>query len=276
MIRHRLFVGLLFFVLCACAGRPTAVTPTAEPTRPPATPTLTASPIPTSTPATAEPARPEEAILILEPGPGSRLTSPIRVAGVADPTFEQTLVVRLVSADGAELALVPAQIEADMGQRGPFAIDVPFTVSGEEQAFIQVYTTSARDGGVTHLSAVGVTLADSGSAAVVPVTLQPERIAVAQPVLGATVSGGVARVEGFGLAGFEQTLVIEVQDEAGAVVGSQPVIVAAPDLGQPGPFSADVPYVVTTGGPGRIAVRDISPAFGGDVHVSSVEITLQP
>jgi len=57
-------------------------------------------------------------------------------------------------------------------------------------------------------------------------------------------------------------------------VGMQPVTVQAPDLGIPGPFSADVPYQGASAGPGRIVVRDPSPAFEGDYHLASVEITI--
>lgn len=227
----------------------------------------------TPDPGTAEPG--EEAILILEPGNGSRVTSPVRVAGIADPTFEQALVVRLVLDDGSELTLEPAQIDAELGQRGPFEVEVPFSVSGERQAFIQVYATSARDGGVTHLAAVGVTITDAGPEEIVPATPHPERIAIFEPQNTATLSGNVVHVEGFALASFEQTLVVEVLDTAGNVIASEPIIVQAPDLGQPGPFSADVPYTVAETGPGRIVVRDPSPAFGGDTHLASVEVTLE-
>jgi hypothetical protein len=220
------------------------------------------------------PAAPDEAILILEPGPGSRLTSPIHVAGIADPTFEQNLVARLLLDDGSELALMPAQIQAELGQRGNFAVDIPFAISGERQAFLQVYATSARDGGVTHLASVGLTVADSEPENIIPVTPHPERIVIHQPAPGETISGGTAHVEGFGLASFEQTLLVEVVDEAGNVVGSQPVTVNAPELGQPGSFSVDVPYSAAFNGPGRIVVRDISPAFGGDTHRATVEVTL--
>src|SRR3989304_3053114 len=47
----------------------------------------------------SSPGRPqlrEEAILILEPGPGSRLTSPLRVAGGGGPAFAPTLGVTVV------------------------------------------------------------------------------------------------------------------------------------------------------------------------------------
>jgi len=194
---------------------------------------------------------------------------------MADPTFEQSLVATIILADGSALVTVPIQIMADTGQRGPFEVDIPFTVQGEQQAFIQVYAASARDGGITHLSSVGVTLADSGEAELRTVEPQPERITLFQPVLGQAVSGGMIHVEGFGIAGFEQTLIVEVLYTDGTVIGSQPVIVQAPDLGQPGFFSADVAYQATSAGPGRVVVRDESPAFGGNVHLSSVEINFE-
>ncbi len=83
-------------------------------------------------------------------------------------------------------------------------------------------------------------------------------------------------VEGFGLASFEQTLVIEVYDEMGALVGQQPVTVESAEMGQYGPFHGEVSYQVETAGAGRVVVRDPSPAFGGDVHLSSVEVRLAP
>ncbi|MCL4266640.1 MAG: hypothetical protein KJ069_25825 [Anaerolineae bacterium] len=248
----------------------------------PPTSTVIASATPAATtmaaPAPTQPrdTTPAEAILIQEPGPGSRVTSPLLVRGLADSTFEQNLVVRLVDANGVELGLTAVTIAAEMGQRGPFEATLPFTVSGEQQAFIQVFATSPRDGGVTHLNAVGVMLTD-GVAEIRPLLPHTtERIVITQPALAATISGGAVQISGVGVASFEQTLLVELLGEDGAVLASQPVIVNAPDLGQPGEFSAELPYSVATAGPGRIVVRDISPAFGGDTHVTSVEVTLSP
>ncbi len=275
-MENRVLLLLTLFVMTACAP----VSPTTETAVP-----LISAPLITETATgtnAAAPAIPEadvapiEAILIQEPGPGSRLTSPLLVRGQADSTFEQNLVVRLVDANGTELGLTAVTIAAEMGQRGPFEATLPFTVSGEQQAFIQVFATSPRDGGVTHLNAVGVTLTD-GAAEIRPFTTDAsERITITQPALAAQISGGVVQVSGVGIASFEQTLVVEVLGEDGTVLSSQPVIVNAPDLGQPGEFSAELPYSVAATGPGRIVVRDVSPAFGGDVHVSSVEVTLSP
>jgi hypothetical protein len=306
----RLFFFLMMLIfLAGCTGdQPTAVpqptaavsaqdtaapTPTLAPDAPTTAPTAAVPPTEpsaqeTAPPANAQPTAPatstvgpgqfggEEAILIQEPGPGWRLTSPIHVAGIADPTFEQNLVVRLLLDDGTELALTPVTIVADVGQRGPFAVDLPFTVSGERQAFLQIYATSARDGGITHLSSVGLTIADSGEENRPPFTpMTDERIKITDPVLNASISGGVIFIAGTALASFEQTLVVEVLDESGAVIGSESVIVDAPELGVPGTFQLALPYTAGVTGPGRVVVRDVSPAFGGDVHLASVEIRFE-
>ena len=84
------------------------------------------------------------------------------------------------------------------------------------------------------------------------------------------------QVTGRGLASFEQTLIIELLNEEGAVIEMQPLNVLAPDLGQPGTFTAQFAYSVGETTPARLVVRDPSPAFGGDVHLASVEVFLAP
>lgn len=257
---------------------------TATPIPAPPAPTHTAlppaaSPLPTIGPTPSPPApsiEAEEAILILEPGPGSRLTSPLHVSGIADPTFEQTLGVRLVLDDGTQLAAGPAMIHTELGTRGPFDGELSFSVSSERNALLQVFDASARDGGITHLASVGVTLAPGGPADVVPAAPHPEAIVIHQPEAGATVSGGTVLVEGVGVASFEGTLVVEVYDAEGLLVGSEPLIAAAPEMGQPGTFSVSVPYSVSSAGPGRVRVVDPLPAFNGIGHVASVELMLEP
>jgi len=264
-------------------AEPTALPPTPMPPAATATPPPEPSPtLESATPtseATAPPvsgAQPAEAILILEPGPASRVTSPVHIAGLADPTFEQTLVVRVLLVDGTEVATTPVTIAADAGQRGPFETDMFLNVPGGGNIFIQVFSQSARDGGTTHLASVAVVLGQGGPAMVVPGRPHPDDINIEQPSSGQTISAGMLHVQGIALASFEQTLLIELHDADGNVIASQSVIVNAPDLGEPGPFSADIPYSVSAPGPGRVVVRDLSPAFGGDVHLASVEVDLNP
>jgi hypothetical protein len=248
---------------------------TDEPTSPPASqPVSGGTQIPS--PAPDVPRGTAEAIAILEPGPGSRLTSPVHIAGVADGTFEQTLAIRIVLDDGSLLAEAVTTIEGDMGERGPYAADVPFSLEGERNALIQVYDVSARDGGILHLNSVGVILMEDGEVDVRDASAEPEAIVIERPAMGERISGGMVHVEGIGIASFEGTLVVEVYDAAGNKVGEQPLIVDAPDMGQPGSFSVDVAYAVVEEGPGRIVVVDPLPAFDGIGHIASVEVILVP
>jgi len=246
------------------------------------TPTLPAehTATPTGLPPTASPTvafgGPPEAIAILSPGNSARLVGPLTVEGIADPTFENHLGLRLLTMDGATLAEGAAIIEAPIGQRGPFEGELAFSVLAEQPALLQVFASSARDGELTHLSSVVITLAPGGDENLVLQAEQAERIQINQPTQGAVVEGGALMVTGFGWASFENTLVAEVYDADGSLVGQAPITIDSAELGQPGDFSVELSYSVTDSGPGRIVVWDPSPAFGGPVHLASVEVELRP
>lgn len=246
------------------------------PSAAPATRAATASVTP---PTALAPALPPEAIQILEPGPGSRLVSPMTVrVQTTRPAFEQTLTLRVLSDDGREL-IAPQAIAASQAEGGrlTFNAALTFSVTEERHAFLQAYLTSPRDGGVTHLASTWMRLMPDGAVHIEPAEVDPaEQLHLVLPEAGARLTGGSVHVEGVGLASFEQTLLIEVHDVAGNIIGLQPVLVQAPDWGVAGPFAAEVAYTLTEAGPGRIVVRDLSPAHGDDVHRASVEVELAP
>ncbi len=257
-------------ILFACSLG-SGATPSAMPT-----PIPTADPVPGETPAPAEPV---EVIRITTPGQGSRLVSPMNVHVTTTlPAFENTLTLRVLLDDGTDLVPPQAVVGTEVGG-GALAFDasLTFSVAEERPAFLQAYLASPRDGGVTHLASVVVTALPEGAEDLRPAAgEEAERLQISTPAAGDSLQGGVVHVEGIGVASFEQTLLIEVVDAYGAVIGLQPVLVEAPDFGLPGPFAADVTYMLTAAGPGRVVVRDISPAHGGDIHRSSVEVDLAP
>ena len=224
---------------------------------------------------------PEEAILILTPGSGSRLVGEVLVEGIADSTFEQNLVVQVVALRDAGpevLAQQPVTIQTELGQRGPFAADIVFDFEGEveQPGEVRVFSSSPRDGGLTHLATAQVSLAASGLPEIRAADPHDELIAITSPSAGDTIRGGMVRVEGIALASFEQTLLVEVYDADGHLATRAHVTVAAPDYGNWGPFYTDVPYTVGAAGPGRIVVIDPSPAFGQSLHLASVGVRLEP
>ncbi|MBF8257506.1 MAG: hypothetical protein HW375_2413 [Anaerolineales bacterium] len=290
LVKLRTWSFLLIAVTLAACGSLPAVRLTVIPS-------LTAGITP------SQPGLPEEAILILAPGNGSRLVGQVHVEGIADSTFEQTLVIQVVlfpaegqdgAGDGGQvLAQQPVMIQAELGQRGPFAADVPFdlTEASDQPGEVRVYAASPRDGGITHLASAQVTLAASGESDLRAEETHAERIVITAPSPAGVVAGGTAHVEGVALASFEQNLVVELYDVEGVLIGSAPTTiaprpsiessaegrgVAAVDMGVPGPFAVDVAYTLAAAGPGRIVVLDPSPAFGQTLHLASVEVQIEP
>jgi hypothetical protein len=271
MIDRIIFLAFILVICLTACGSSGEQTPEALPV--PATPDAVITETPAALPAAGALV---EAIQILEPGPGSQVSTPLHVAGIADPTFEQNLVVRVLDENGTQLALAPTTIQAEAGQRGLFAIDLTLPADAAGPLFLQVYATSARDGGITHLDAAIVNLVTPGSEQIHTLEPASERIQILSPGIGQTISGGVLLLEGYGWASFEQTLVVELYDEQGNRITMQPVIVQSPEMGQPGQFRAELNYTLDAPQAGRMVVRDPSAAFEGDVHLSSVELRLEP
>lgn len=261
---------------CSLAEVPVTTTPV------PATTTASPPPSDTQAPATAtlgpeEPIENPEAIFIQSPRSGSRVASPLAVSGQADPTFEQTLLARLLLLDGTELAAGPIHIDAPLGERGQYDGQLEFEIDSEQQAVLQVLTTSARDGGLTHLSSVIITLVPPGAQEnVTSAELHRERIIIESPVPGAQISGGQIQVSGIGLPSFEGTLVVSLIGPDGQLMTEEPLIVDASDMGEYGTYQITLSYDIEEQIPARVLVADPSPAFDGYNHATSVEVRLNP
>jgi hypothetical protein len=268
----------------------TVAPPPATDTAAPAPATDTAAPA-TDTPGasatpTADPA--QEVILLLEPGLTSSVTSPVSVAGEADSTFEQNLVIQVTDQDGAVLTASPTTIGSELGTRGPFSADAAFTVSAEQPGRISVFSTSPRDGGLVHLASVEVTLLPGGTAVLNPGAPHPEVHQIFEPNLLETATGGHVHVAGFSEYVFEGTLNLALCGEGGSgapdqICGTTDNVLAtgfamlqSPDIGQPGAFETDLTYTVTGPVRARLVVYSLSARDGGLLHLSSVEITVAP
>lgn len=257
-------------------------------------PVDTAEGPPTSQPTAVKPTvvpgqpRVSEAILLLTPGNGGSVSSPVRVSGEADPTFEQTLVIKITDASGKVLATRPTTIQSLGAVRGPFDEQVPFTVTADMPGRISVYATSARDGGLVHLASADVTLKSGCCSEPIAGQLHNETHIIQSPAPQATVSGGHLHVSGFSDYVFESQLSLALCGAGGAgtpddVCGTADNVLAtgtaqlsAPDVGQAGPFAGDLAYQVNAAVSARLVVFSRSARDGGIVHLSTVPVTLAP
>jgi hypothetical protein len=228
-----------------------------------------------------------EAILILSPGLNSVVSSPVTVSGQSRPTFEQHLVVAVYDESGAELALQPVIIASEAGTAGPYTIDLNFSVANEQPGRISVYETSARDGGIIHLTSVELTLSPSTSS-IVPNVISLENISIESPVANGQLNSGSFTVTGFSGYYFESTLGLMLCGEGGSgephdlcgtadnVITSTFAMIDVPELGLAGPYSGEFTWSVSEPTPARIVVYAESPRDGGLLHVNSIPVLLLP
>ena len=133
------------------SARPSAA-PSASPSPPPS-PTTAASPSPAPSPLVSNGGN----VSVERPLTGARVVTPIAVAGRAR-VFEAAISWRLVDAAGRELAKDFATASQGAPEFGTYSFPIAFRVSAETGAFVEVFSRSPRDGGVTDLVRVPVTL----------------------------------------------------------------------------------------------------------------------
>lgn len=289
---HALLSAVTLLGLAACNLPGGVPAPTATDFDLPATSPADATLAPTQLSPATEDAQGQvtlEAILIGSPGLGSQLTSPVTVSGQSRPTFEQNLVVAVYDEAGNQIALQPTTIAAEMGNPGPFSVELSFSVSHEQPGRIAVMEHSAMDGGIVHLASVEVTLLPSGSAIVLPQQVAGENIDIQLPLPNSTISGGSLTVIGYSQYYFESNLGLmlcgagEGGGEPHAICGdshnvlaSSFATIASPDIGQPGPFNGTLTWSLSAVTPGRIVLYAESMRDGGLLHLSSIPVLIQP
>lgn len=286
-------VTLLALAACNLPGTPAQ--PTATSIMLPVATQTAAPALPTDEPAAPTPSGEValEAILIGSPGLASAIRSPMTVSGQSRPTFEQTLLVAIYSADGELIAQQPTTIAAEAGSPGPFSAELHFSVSEEQPGRVAVMETSALDGGIVHLASVEVTLLPGGEARLLAQPVASENIDIQSPAPNTSIAGGNLTVSGFSAYYFESNLglllcgagagpSVEASTLAHSICGDASVLassfasIAAPDIGQPGPFSGTLSWSVSQAVPGRIVLYAGSMRDGGLLHLSSIPVLIQP
>lgn len=97
------------------------------------------------------------AILVESPVVGSVVSSPVTVAGSAN-VFEATVSLRIVLADGTEIARTFTTATCGTGCRGEYSARVSYRVDRPQPGVIEVFESSAKDGSPVNVVRIPVTL----------------------------------------------------------------------------------------------------------------------
>jgi hypothetical protein len=96
-------------------------------------------------------------ILVESPLPGARVASPLRVTGTAN-TFEASLFVDVLDADGNTLSHKLVTATSGSGTRGTFDVQIGFDTADSQPGTLYAYESSAEDGRAIHEVRVPLTL----------------------------------------------------------------------------------------------------------------------
>lgn len=99
----------------------------------------------------------ERAIVVKSPQPEDEITSPVSVSGTAD-VFEGAVVIRILDAEGQELAAIAARSSCGTGCRGKFSATLAFVAQERQAGFVQVFEANAEGGPPASLVEIPVTL----------------------------------------------------------------------------------------------------------------------
>lgn len=232
---------------------------------------------PTPTPL-ALPARlPPERLVILEPGPGSQVTSPFTVTGRSGPCYQNRVRIRLLGEDGRVLDQRLTYLWAPLGHSGMFTSELSFRIElVAEAARLEVSTQDIRSTRLGHLATLNVVLLSVGAPRVYPGMEGPERLTILSPRERASVSGGVVWVQGAGWVEAEVPLAVQLVDREGTVIAAADAWLEAPAVGQLGMFEVTLTYRIPYPQPVWVTVAERTADGGALVHLSSQEIWLQP
>jgi len=164
------------------------------------TPTSQVSPSPQPTEA---PLRSDN-IIVTAPTQNSEIANPVTVRGQAR-TFENSVAIRLVHADGTVLAENFTTADApDIGQFGPFEISLSYPANTQGSGQIEVFQYSAKDGSEIDKVTVPVRFSQSGEDMNVQVFFNRQNTAECENVVA--VSRTIPRTQQTARAAIEQLL----------------------------------------------------------------------
>lgn len=258
------------------AETPSAIPGTAVPSvTPSVTPTETVEVVP-------------EAIDIQFPLPGQWVSSTqVELRGIADPTFEQNLSIRLLTMDGTELVATSTIIQADAGQRGGFSTSLVYNAGDAKDGMIQVFSRSPKDGSLEHLSSRMVKFGN-GTASPLAKQQPNEKISLQLVRIGQSNTKLLLEGEGSAVGIFENTLLFKLCGDGGVgtadffcggadnVIIASNTMISATEMGSPGTFSISAELPNGKWRNGRVVVYSISPANGQVEHASSLLIRNGP
>jgi len=220
---------------------------------------------------------PYSEIQILNPGPLSKVTSPIYLHAYLYPGTDGRVQVALYGEDGRLLKKHRLRYDAAAGRRIYLARYLDFEIPGVAETARLEITTRDDYGRLIALASSDVILLTVGNKDINPPMDLYEKIVIEEPIPDILIQGGKIVVKGFTRFVDRDTLRVEVINYLGEVVGSKDVGISEKELDLGYHFYAgEVPYQVDSATWVRIQVSALDDDLTGTLHTSSVRVLISP
>lgn len=265
---------------------PTDSSPANDPTpEPEMTPTRildTPSPSPTYaledlSPTAMPDSLPYGVIQIINPGPLSKVTSPLQFHAYLFPGEDNRVRIALYGEDGRLLVRKVIRYSSPQENKVHLKRDLHFEISGVAETARLEVSTRDEYGRLTALTSTDVILLTEGDADINPPLNLYEKIIIEEPVPNTLVQGSSLIVKGFTRYADQDQLLVQIVNFRGGVVGSKIIGVSDQelDLGYHF-FAGEVPYQVRSATWVQVQVTARDDSLSEVLHTSSVRILLSP
>lgn len=252
-------------------------------TQEPPTPILV-TPSPTATyaledlsPGTLPVSLPYGTIQILNPGPLSKVVSPIYLHAYLHPGTDDRVRVVLYGEDGRVLAQRMIRYDAPRDTKVYLKLDLRFEIPGVAETARLEITTRDEYGRLIALASTDIILLTEGDTDVNPPTDLYEKIVIEEPLPDILIQGGKIIVKGYTRCAESDRLYVEIVNYQGDVVGSKYVGISEKELDLGYRFYAgEVPYDVGTATWVRVQISALDDDLSGVIHTSSVRVLISP
>jgi len=216
-------------------------------------------------------------IQILNPGPLSKVTSPLQLHAYLYPGEDERVRVALYGEDGRLLVRRVVRYRSSPADKVHVKLDLNFEIPGMAETARLEISTKDEYGRLTALSSTDVILLTEGEPDINPPLDLYEKTIIEEPIPNTLIQGGKVIVKGYTRYAERGQLLVEIVNFRGGVVGSKIIGVSENelDLGYHF-FAGEVPYQVGSATWVQVQVTARDHRLSGVQHTSSVRVLISP
>jgi hypothetical protein len=219
---------------------------------------------------------PPAPIQIFGPGPGSKVTSPIQVETQLTTQGGKLLRIELRGEDDRLLSRIVKLPNVYPWSSAQLSLPLFFEISAPTESARLTVSIEDQHGRTMDLNSTGLILLSSGDPTLYPASSLEQALVIQQPTSNQRISGGIVPVHGVYHTDSLPSLRVELISQDGKILGHRMAASSINPDGGSGQFKTGISYSIERRTPARLVVYIDSENGGQIMHLSSVEIILDP